>query len=208
LNGDGVFDPIAEAVRLLSWAFLGAPAPVAPCTCGGPSGLPDTGQTKCYDASGAEIPCASATCPGQDGLYATGCSSEGRFTDNSDGTVTDHCTGLQWQKDTADTNGDGQSNLGDFESWCNALAYCENLGLAGHDDWRLPNVRELQSIVHYGRASPSIDPVFGARSDFHWSSTSTVDGPSSAWCVSFDTGRVGDECKDLPGFVRGVRSRP
>lgn len=209
MNGDGVFDPITEAIQLLSWAFLGASAPVAPCCAGGgPSGLPDTGQTKCYDASGAEISCDSATCPGQDGFYATGCSLEGRFTDNGDGTVTDHCTGLQWQKDTADTNGDGQLNGGDFIQWCDALAYCENLSFAGHDDWRLPNVRELQSILDYGRSLPAIDPVFRARSDVHSSSTSRVDPADSKWYVIFERGQVGTECKELPDFVRAVRSRP
>jgi len=39
------------------------------------------------------------------------------------------------------------------------------LSFTGHDDWRLPNVRELQSIVDYGRANQAIDPVLGAVSD-------------------------------------------
>src|SRR5688572_19605297 len=149
-NGDGKTD-ISDAVYLLTALFLGGPAPVACSGGGGPSGLPDTGQNACYgsvrNVGWQEVPCDSAACQGQDAQYATGCPSENRFTDNGDGTVRDHCTGLMWQKGTADVNGDGQSNDQDSLPWCDALAYCENLSFAGHADWRLPNVRELQSIA-------------------------------------------------------------
>ena len=111
------------------------------CETQGGSGLPATGQTKCYAINGNEIPCASDTCAGQNGLYATGCASEGRFVNNGNGTVTDNCTGLIWQKDSG--------NDGNPLRWCSALAYCENLDFGGHDDWRLPNVRELQSASHW-----------------------------------------------------------
>jgi hypothetical protein len=220
MNGDGVFDPIAEAVRLLSWAFLGAPAPVRPC--GRP--LPATGQTKCYDASGTEILCDGAACPGQDGFYQTGCPSEGRFVvndggtpeDTTDDTVTDTCTGLMWQQDTADVNGDGQTidDGSDALDWCGALAYCENLSFAGHDDWRLPNLRELQSIVDYGRVGPAIDPVFLVfQFAAYWSSTSSAGCPDLAWYVDslvgyallVDKGGVG---QGDGVYVRAVRSGP
>jgi len=170
-------------------------------------GLPDTGQTKCYDAAGAETPCDSATCPGQDAVYATGCPSEGHFVDHGDGTVSDTCTRLMWQKDTADTNGDGQANS---IRWCDALAYCENLTFAGHDDWRLPNARELQSIVDYGRNDPSIDPIFGAFSTQYWSSTSDDGSPSLAWYVGFGVGSAGLrlEGKTAGYYVRAVRTAP
>ena len=150
--------------------------------CRARTGLPDTGQTKCYDQRGAGIPCGSATCPGQDGSYSTGCPSQGRFLDNGDGTVTDNCTGLQWQKDTG--------NRGNPLTWCEALAYCENLSFAGHDDWRLPNVRELESIVDYGRFNPSIDPVFGVSSAGYWSSTAVAGGPGFVWNVIFEGGTL------------------
>ena len=140
------------------------------------------------------IDCTSGTCAGQDGLYATGCPSVGRFVDNGDGTVTDTCTGLMWQKDTADVNGDGEISEGrgggDQVRWCEALAYCDNLSFAGHDNWRLPNVRELQSVVDYGRSHPAIDPVFGAASWFYWSSTSVANDPRDAWSVVFNDGVV------------------
>ncbi len=69
--------------------------------------LPDTNQAFCCDTGGGELSCSSPDFPGQDGFYGTGCQSEGRFTDNGDGTVTDACTGLMWQKANADANGDG-----------------------------------------------------------------------------------------------------
>ena len=73
------------------------------------------GKVAFCTASGAGSPSSassrmrrdSATCPGQDGFYQTGCAPDHRFVDNGDGTVTDNCTGLMWQKDTADVNVDG-----------------------------------------------------------------------------------------------------
>jgi hypothetical protein len=122
--------------------------------------------------------------------------------------VTDTCTGLVWQKDSADTNGDGQSTVEDLLDWCGALAYCENLSFAGHEDWRLPNVRELERIVDYGRSLPAIDPVFGALSSFYWSSTSVAALPDGAWYVIFISGYVGNDGKDRLRYVRAVRSGP
>jgi hypothetical protein len=77
-------------------------------------------------------------------------------------------------------------------NWQKALAYAENLELAGHDDWRLPNAKELQYIVDYTRCpdktdSPAIDPVFqttaikneAGKKDWpcFWTSTTHLDGP-------------------------------
>ena len=206
VNGDGKLD-ITDAVYLLDSLFRGGPEPV-----GCPStnkGLPDTGQAKCYDSTGKEIPCEGAACSGQDGFYKTGCPPESRFIDNLDGTATDTCTGLMWQKDSGDADGDGESTDDDNLRWCDALAFCENLVFAGHDDWRLPNVRELQSIVDYGRFSPSIDPVFDAYSSMYWSSTQHTTFPLSAWGVGFGSGGT-DGVLALVGFgyVRAVRTTP
>jgi hypothetical protein len=206
INGDGSSN-LTDAIYFLNWLFQGGQAPTCPATNGKLVGLPDTGQTTCYDGAGNLIDCASATCAGQDGFHATGCSSEGRFTDNGDGTVTDHCTGLMWQRDTADVNEDGQSTDRDFVTWCGALAYCEGLSFAGHDDWRLPNVRELQSILDYGRLSPSIDPVFRALR-YYWSSTSTPGDPAHPWVVDFGVGRFELGDGENYSYVRAVRPGP
>lgn len=97
------------------------------------------------------------------------------FTDNGDGTVSDAATGLMWYQDDYHST--------DFDD---ALSYCENDATAGYDDWRLPNVKELHSIVDYNYApdyngSPAIDPLFnatsftneGGREDwaYYWAST-------------------------------------
>jgi hypothetical protein len=210
VNADGIVD-MSDAVTILGYMFLGTPTElVSLCAAPpAPSGLPDTGQAPCYGLVGTEwvvVPCAGATCSGQDGTYGTGCPSQGRFIENGDGTVTDACTGLMWQQDTADVNVDGQISDTDRVPWCLALDYCEGLTMAGHDDWRLPNVRELQSIVDYGRVFPSIDPVFGAFSDAYWTSTSFVDTPEVAWFVVFSEGAVVLYDGKYGGyFVRAVR---
>ena len=211
VNGDGRVD-IADGIYIINYQLRGGPPPVA-IECIG-SSLPATGQTACYgyvaEQGWVEVPCDSAEYPGQDGFYQASCPSAGRFTDNGDGTVTDNCTGLVWQKDTADVNGDGQiSDVwdgGDVVTWQAALQYCEGLEFAGRSDWRLPNVRELQSIVDYGRFDPSIDPVFGAESGWYWSSSTYVSLPGGAWVVYFldSIVLVGDD-EGSHIFVRAVR---
>ncbi len=224
VNGDGRLD-LADGIFIINFLFRYGPAPAA-IECGGcdsccPScptfELPATGQTTCFDSSGNVIDCAGSQWPGQDGHYQAGCSSAGRFVDNGDGTVTDDCTGLVWQKDGADVNGDGLIDASDVLSWQQALQHCENLEFAGRNDWRLPNVRELQSIVDYGRSTPSIDPVFGvasppmsaASSSWYWSSSSVLGSPGSGWHVSFDygyvLGGVAVVDKSLLYYVRAVR---
>jgi len=208
VNGDGVYD-ISDAVYFLYWRFLGGPAPVA-IECS-PTGLPATGQTKCYTQEGEETECSgTGQYPGQDAFFKAGCPSEGRFVDNKDDTVTDTCTGLMWQKNTADVDGNGSIGDEDRLNWRGALKYCESLSFAGHDDWRLPNVRELQSIVDYGRVNPAIDPIFGALSDWHWSSSSNVLNPYLAWVVYFSGGFVTSGLDDVGfyGYARAVRSGP
>ena len=115
------------------------------------------------------------------------------FVDNGDGTVTDLATGLMWQKADSGTGMD----------WEESLAYAEDLELAGYNDWRLPNAKELQSIVDYSRSiaatdSAAIDPIFeitqiedmnGKKQyPYFWSSTTHLDGNnpySSAVYVAF-----------------------
>ncbi|MBN1420395.1 MAG: DUF1566 domain-containing protein, partial [Planctomycetes bacterium] len=203
VDGDGSLT-IGDAVFLLNFLFASGPEPAA-CPPGGGM-LPAPGQRHCYDGVGNIIFCASADYPGQDGFYGAGCPNEGRFVDNGDGTVTDTCTGLIWQKDTADVNGDGQITWeGDALTWQDTLKYCDALVFAGRDDWRLPNIRELLSIVDYGRDNPAIDPVFGALSEWSWSSSTLAVGPVSAWGVDFWIGKGDFVAKAARGCVRAVR---
>ncbi|HHD72886.1 MAG TPA: DUF1566 domain-containing protein [Epsilonproteobacteria bacterium] len=121
-----------------------------------------------------------------------------RFTDNGDGTITDGATSLMW----------AQSDYNITMDWPSALDYAKNATIAGYSDWRLPNVKELQSIVDYSRApgaaesnatGPAIDPLFSCSAmtneagvqdyGYYWTSTSArfnQDGPFYyAWYVAF-----------------------
>jgi hypothetical protein len=104
------------------------------------------------------------------------------FVDNGDGTVTDKSSGLMWTQQTT----------GGAMNWQDALKYAEKLIYAGYNDWRLPNIKELQYIVDYSRSpdttdSPAIDPIFqlsvvkneDGKKDYPyiWSSTTHLDGP-------------------------------
>jgi len=102
------------------------------------------------------------------------------FVDNDDGTITDAATGLMWSK----------TDSGEGLNWEEALAWVQTKNTEsylGHDDWRLPNVKELQSILDYTRApdttsSAAIDPVFDAteitnednQTDYPWYWSSTT----------------------------------
>lgn len=211
-NGDVNADAkinLTDAVTILTHLFQGSPTALAPICMEppveAPAGLPDSSQTKCYASGGAEIPCENANCPGQDAAHETGCPPQERFVDNQDGTVTDTCTGLTWQQSTADVNGDGRRSDTDVASWCAALSYCDKLAFAGHDDWRLPNVRELESLVDYGRNAPSIDPVFTAFPSQYWSSTSRSEQTGNAWYILFRFGDANGDAKGVEKFVRAVR---
>jgi hypothetical protein len=81
------------------------------------------------------------------------------FVDNGNGTVGDQATGLTWM----------QSDSGNGLDWEGALNYCSSLDYAGISDWRLPNAKELHSIVDYSRSpdtsnSAAIDPIFNISS--------------------------------------------
>lgn len=154
--------------------------------------LPDTGQTKCYQAVDpyAEIPCAGT---GQDGAYSNNPLS---YTDNGNGTITDNNTGLTWQQGEG-----GQKTWGDAET------YCGGLSLAG-GGWRLPSKKELISIVDYGISSgPTIRQVYfpNATSSDYWSSTTYANNPGNAWYVYFNDGGVLNSNKDGINYVRCVR---
>lgn len=81
--------------------------------------------------------------------------AEARLVDNGDGTLTDQASGLTWMQT------DSQQAL----AWAEALAYCENLAWAGQEDWRLPNAKELYSIVDTSRA-PDVSNTAAANSLF------------------------------------------
>lgn len=150
-NGDGNID-ISDAVHLLSFLFTGG-AEIAQIDC--PSTAPTnffvaTGQTQCLGEAGV-VDCSIPKARGQDAAFKLGCPFEGRFTDNTDGTITDHCTGLMWTKGYVDVDGDGEI-VGEKDSlrWAEACQFADDMTYLGRSDWRVPNVHELLSIMNFG----------------------------------------------------------
>ncbi len=132
------------------------------------------------------------------------------FIDNENGTVSDLATGLMWQ----------QADEGFMYDWENALLYAENLNLAGYGDWRLPNAKELQSIVDYFRSpqtsnSPAVDPIFFTKEindpdgnpgqyPYFWTGTTHLDGVypySGAVYIAFGEaqGKMNNTLMDVHG---------
>lgn len=119
------------------------------------------------------------------------------YVNNGDGTVTDNVTGLLWQR----------ADDGVMRTWEEALDYCETRTLAGRRDWRLPNIRELKSIVDR-LYDPAIDPAFECRSDVYWSGSTIAGSPHCAWGVRFDSGYNSWYSKDGSMYVRCVCAGP
>ncbi len=124
-------------------------------------------------APGMYVRCVS----GEENVYGAN-----QFVDNGDGTVTDTATGFMWQ----------QADDGETRNWSEALAYAEDLELAGYDDWRLPNAKELQSIVQYGKTEiPAIDESFFTLTNsdsYFWTSTTHGDFKYQGIYIAFGPG--------------------
>jgi Protein of unknown function (DUF1566) len=177
-----------------------------------------TGQTTCWDAAGTVIPCAGT---GQDGDVQAGATLS--YVDNGNGTVTDQNTGLVWEKLSDDAS---IHDKDEPYTWGNAFAVkiaalntppC----FAGQCDWRLPNRRELESIIDLQHFDPCVSPAFDAAcapgctvftcsctsASYVWSSTSVVLQTISAWVVNFNDGgeNFGFNKTSSNAFVRAVR---
>jgi parallel beta-helix repeat protein len=160
--------------------------------------VPKTGQTESY-------------APGDDGALQKGVPwADPRFTDNDDGTVTDHLTGLIWLKNA---NCFGELNWNDALNDSNNLAdgQCGLNDGSSPGDWRLPNVRELHSLIDFGNepiALPDGNPFSGQQPSAYWTSTTHVKTGGwviRAWVVLMRDGSVSDHGKWEPDFVWPVR---
>ena len=160
--------------------------------------VPKTGQTTSY----ADY---------DDGYYEKGVAwPSPRFTDNSDGTVTDNLTGLIWLKDA--------HCMGLWE-WADALTQIGNLNTGtdfscngytagAFSDWRLPSVKELNSLTdlsQYNPALPGGRPFTGVHWHNYWSSTTKAYNASDAWHVIMNHGFVGCQNKGFDFYVWPVR---
>jgi hypothetical protein len=181
-----------------------------------PARVGETGQATCYDEVGTVIACAGT---GQDGDLRPGVAwPNPRFVDNGDGTVTDMLTGLVWLRN---------ANCASISPaiWATALTNANTLasGACGLTDgsvagqWRLPSLKELQSLVDYEYWYPALsntegtwqwtegDAFVGIQSDDYWSSTSNVAGPQGAWYVHLGAGLVNAYFKARSYYVWPVR---
>ncbi len=148
------------------------------------------------------------------GLYC-GNANAGSFTDGTGaaaGTVADNITNLVWQKCSAGlvstptcTNTPSPAIT---PTWTAGISYCEVLSLGGFTDWRLPNAKELSSLVDDTRFNPSIDPLFpNTLSSGYWLSTTNAGNTPNAWYVDFNDGSVVSYFKGFQRYVRCVRGQ-
>lgn len=119
------------------------------------------------------------------------------FRDNGDGTVTDFRSGLIWQK--------VQTTV--LLTWEEALKYASGLTLAGKSDWRLPNIKEIQSLNDEELNKPSFDKKYFPyiSGGNYWSSTTMVNDPLKAWDINIDYGIVSYNLKTSKENVLCVR---
>ena len=200
--------------------------PAVPSFAGGAK-VEQTGQTTCFDKFGT-VDCEGT---GQDGELQKGVQlPEPRFIEMA-GAVKDKLTALEWLQDAncaatidfdPDSTGDGSM------TWQNALDFVEALNNGdvncGQNNktqkpWRLPNIKELQSLIHYGFIAPALsntagtdhavegDPFTNLQLDFYWSSTTVQWAPGSAFILRFVRGFIDGESKEndfnLVWAVRG-----
>jgi len=144
-----------------------------------------TGQQTCHDIEGSLIPCAGS---GQDAEFRKGmhCPAQ-RFKQQED-IVLDYLTGLQWAHD---------ANIAEFPmTWQEALNYIHGMNdrkAFGCDDWRLPNRRELRSLMSYQTRKPALPeghPFRNVFSGWYWTSTTAAINPAYAWYVHMEGARM------------------
>jgi hypothetical protein len=161
--------------------------------------LPDTGETTSYGASPDDA----------DYTSTSSFTCDMSFTDNGDGTITDNCTGLMWNKCSQGLSGSTcTTGTASTTYWEDAKVSCENSTSSNYSDWRLPNVKELMSIVNYERYSPCIDPAYfpATVSDNYWSATTWKSDTTNAFYVYFQYGYMNVNIKTSNSYyARCVR---
>ena len=133
-----------------------------------------------------------------------------RFTDNQNGTVTDNCTKLIWLK---------KADCFDKQTWIEAVDKVRQLatgqcGLtddSAANDWRLPNVKELQSLIDFSQSKPMLSkgyPFTNVQTrDYYWSSTKDAKESSHRWRVSIGNGSLFTNIICHPHYVWPVRGQ-
>jgi len=184
--------------------------------------VPETGQTARYDTNATKADDGGTDPPGS-------ALPTPRFTVNADTTVTDKLTGLIWGPDAnliatrSNSTDDTDSTANDGKvRWQTALNFIVTLNLGsylGHNDWRLPILRELQSLIHYGYFDPAVpntagtakwtagNPFNNVVSSCYWTSTTYSNFMHTAWSVNLGFGSVDESGKTVTYYyvwpVRG-----
>ncbi len=193
---------------------------------GSTAGVPKTGQTSTVPIDPAPT--------GSDGALGKGVAwPDPRFTDNSNGTVTDNLTGLIWLKNAqcsdeagGVTPSSGKLDWADALTWCNAMknGKCGLTDSSVVGDWRLPNARELYSLIDLRYSNPAVsnragdgkgnkdvadpdgDPFNNLKTDdYYWTSSTFADDTSYAWYVHLNGGYVYSDDKTYTYYVLSVR---
>ncbi|MFW6331480.1 MAG: DUF1566 domain-containing protein, partial [Gemmatimonadota bacterium] len=145
----------------------------------------NTGQTRCYDTAGAELPCAGS---GQDAEHAPGVPwPEPRF-ELAGASVHDRLTGLLWTR---------TANFSELPvSWAEAFELLRGMNersFGGRRDWRLPNRRELRSLISHQARDPALPrphPFTDVFLGWYWTSTTAAIHTAYAWYVHLEGGRM------------------
>jgi len=121
-----------------------------------------------------------------------------QYTDNGNNTITDHLTDLIWQK----------APFSDSLSWEQSLTYADTLTTAGFNDWRLPNIKELQSLNDETRINPSINSTYFNVTNVnkYWSSTTLPNQTAKAWYLNTQFGITTYDNKTVKHNLICVRS--
>lgn len=161
-----------------------------------------TGQANCYDRNGHQIDCQGT---GQDGEWRSGTPWPDPRFEARDRIVIDHLTGLTWSRN---------ANPGDFPmTWVEALGYVQQLRrdkYLGYDDWRLPNRRELRSMIGHQTRKPALPenhPFENIFLGWYWTSTTAAIYPANAWYIHLEGARMfygGKDQSFLTWPVRGT----
>jgi formylglycine-generating enzyme required for sulfatase activity len=162
---------------------------------------------------------ASVPKSGQTVIYRTGDDGDiqpgvlwpnPRFTVITNGTavtVLDNLTGLEWIKAPHSLAGNANATY-----WSEAITFCASLSYAGNSDWRLPSVRELESLVSckdYSPALPAGHPFVGVKNSLYWSSSSRLNWAGyNAWLLGMLDGALtaGIGKNEAPYYIWPVRS--
>ena len=135
-----------------------------------------------------------------------------RYELHGDATVTDTKTGLMWMRcslgQTYEVDGVYCQGDASRHDWYSALEAANNYSISGYADWRLPNIKELRSIVAYDRYDPAINQEIFPNSEYsYWSASPYASNSNYSWLIYFAYGDDGSSRRDEDYYyVRLVRS--